>query len=123
MKQDTFFRDHWADISPESLEDYQEMFTWRPEMAPLLASADLEPGQVVVDYGCGPGGLALELAGRTGPSGHVHGVDLNAEFVRMARQALAGAGFAAFTTVHHVTDDRIPLSDAKADRLVCPAQG
>lgn len=119
MKQDTFFRDHWVNIAPEGLDDYQQMFTWRPEMAPLLAEADLEPGQVVVDYGCGPGGLALELARRTGPSGHVHCVDLNADFVRMARQALADAGFAAFTTVHHVTDDRIPLGDARVDRLVC----
>jgi ubiquinone/menaquinone biosynthesis C-methylase UbiE len=119
MTQDTFFRDHWVNIAPEGLDDYQQMFTWRPEMATLLAEADLEPGQIVVDYGCGPGGLALELARRAGPSGHVHCVDLNADFVRMARQALADAGFAAFTTVHHVTNDRIPLGDARADRLVC----
>jgi ubiquinone/menaquinone biosynthesis C-methylase UbiE len=119
MKQDTYFRDHWVEVAPERLDTYQQLFTWRAEMEPLIARAELGPGQVMVDYGCGPGGLALELARRAGPSGRVHGVDLNADFVRMARQALADAGFAASATVHHATDDRIPLPDATADRLVC----
>jgi len=119
MKRDTFFRDHWAAIEPETLDVYQQMFTWRPDMAPLLAQADIQPGHVVVDYGCGPGGLALELARRAGPAGQVHGVDLNADFVRMAREAISAAGVAAFSTIHHATDDRIPLSNATADRLVC----
>ncbi len=88
-------------------------------MERLIAGAHIAPGQVVVDYGCGPGGLAQELARRAGPSGHVHGVDLNADFVRIARQALADAGFAASATVHHATDDKIPLGGAVADRLVC----
>lgn len=119
MKQDSFFRDHWAEVAPERLDTYQQLFTWRPEMEPLIARADLGPGQIVIDYGCGPGGLALELARRTGLSGHVHGVDLNADFVRMARKALSDAGFTASATIHHATDDRIPLADATADRLVC----
>lgn len=119
MKKDTYFRDHWVDVAPGRLDTYQKMFTWRPEMERLIGGADLGPGQVVVDYGCGPGGLALELARRAGPSGHVHGVDLNADFVRIARQALADAGYAASTTIHHAMDDKIPLADATAERLVC----
>ena len=79
-----------------------------------------KPGQTVVDYGCGPGGLALELARRAGPTGHVHGVDLNAEFAGLARKALAEAGFGAASTVHHVMDDKIPLPGMRSvDRLVC----
>src|SRR5581483_1275372 len=115
----TYFRDHWVDVDPEWIDTYKKMFAWRPDMEPLLAAADIRPGQHVVDYGCGPGGLALELARRVGPQGHVHGVDLNADFVRVAGNALANAGFAASTTVHHTTNDRIPLMDKAADRLVC----
>ena len=109
MNETTYYRDHWVEVEPERLDAYTEMFKWRPEMEPLLAAADLQPGQTVVDYGCGPGGLALELARRAGPSGHVHGVDLNAEFAGLARKALAEAGFGAASTVHHVMDDKIPL--------------
>src|SRR3569833_1420898 len=88
-------------------------------MEPLIARADLRAGQVVVDYGCGPGGLMLELARRIGPEGHVHGVDLNAEFTKRARTALAREGFEGRTTVHHVSDDRVPLEDLSVDRLIC----
>ncbi len=119
LNKETYFRDHWVEVEPARLGAYTEMFKWRPEMAPLLAPAALRAGQTVVDYGCGPGGLALELATRVGPGGHVHGVDLNAEFIALARKALDEAGFAGITTFHHVQDDRIPLADASADRLVC----
>lgn len=119
MSQDTYYRDHWVEIPAEKRELYQQMFTWRPEMEPLLARADLKPGQIVVDYGCGPGGLMIELARRVGGAGHVHGVDLNLDFVGMARQALADAGLSSSSTVHHAVNDRIPLADASADRLVC----
>lgn len=119
MNEETYYRDHWIEVEPERVSAYQEMFKWRPEMEPLLAPADLRPGQIMLDYGCGPGGLALELARRAGPRGHVHGVDLNVEFIALARAALAQAGFAASATVHHVMDDKIPLPNASVDRLVC----
>jgi len=119
MNDTTYYRDHWVEVEPERVAAYKEMFRWRPEMAPLLAPADLQPGQTVVDYGCGPGGLLLELARRTTASGHVHGVDLNREFVQIARQAMTEARFGGFSSVHHAPDDRIPLPDASVDRLVC----
>lgn len=119
MDETTYYRDHWVEVEPERLAAYKEMFKWRPEMAPLLAPADLQPGQTVVDYGCGPGGLLLELARRASSSGHVHGVDLNPEFVDIARKVMAEAGFGGFSSVHHAPDDRIPLAEASVDRLVC----
>lgn len=119
MDEATYYRDHWVDVEPERLNAYTEMFKWRPEMEPILAPADLKAGQTVLDYGCGPGGLMLELARRAGPTGHVHGVDLNLEFTELARKALAEAGYGAATTVHHVTNDTIPLPSASVDRLIC----
>ena len=65
------------------------MFRWRPEMAPLLAPAALEPGLHVADYGCGPGMLSLELARRVGPDGRVHGVDINPLFLEPTARAQA----------------------------------
>ena len=86
MKPDTYYRDHWLDVDPERVGLYEEMFRWRPEMAPMLEPAELGEGQVIVDYGCGPGMLALELARRVGPSGHVHGVDINTLFLERAQE-------------------------------------
>lgn len=119
MSTETYYRDHWVDIDKQRLATYQQMFQWHPAMEPLLAAADIRAGHTVVDYGCGPGGLALELARRIETAGHVHGIDLNAAFVTLARTNLAAAGFANRATIHHITDDSIPLGNDSADRLVC----
>lgn len=119
MTTDSYYRDHWIDIDEQRLAAYQLLFQWHPSMEPLLAGAEIGDGHTLVDYGCGPGGLALELARLVGSRGHVHGVELNETFVVQAREAQDKAGFADRSTIHHVVDDHIPLGDASADRLVC----
>lgn len=118
MNEQTYYRDHWIEVAPERLEAYEEMFRWRPQMEPLLVPARLEPGQTVVDYGCGPGMLAVELAARVGPRGHVHGVDLNAAFLERARANAARAAVGDRVTFHRIVEDRIPLPDASVDRVI-----
>jgi ubiquinone/menaquinone biosynthesis C-methylase UbiE len=118
-RPETYYRDHWLEVDPERIDAYEEMFEWRPQMAPLLAPADLRPGLVVVDYGCGPGMLTLELARRVIPGGHVHAVDINRTFVERARKRLAEAGLADLVTLHQIDEDRVPLDDSSVDRVVC----
>jgi ubiquinone/menaquinone biosynthesis C-methylase UbiE len=117
MNPETYYRDHWVEIDPERLAAYEQMFEWRPLMDPLLAPAAISAGQRVVDDGCGPGGLAVELARRVG-DGHVHAIDLNETFVERARERAAREDLAERITVHHVSNDRIPLADASVDRVI-----
>ncbi len=119
MNHETYYRDHWIDIEPDRLEAYELMFEWRPQNAPLLEPARLAPGQTVVDYGCGPGGLAVELARRVAPTGHVHGVDLNRAFLERAAARAKREGVDSILTWHRCDGDKIPLDSALADRLVC----
>ena len=105
-KQDTYHRDHWVEVSAERHEAYEAMFTWRQELEPLLAGADLQPGQSVVDYGCGPGQLTVEMAGRVAPGGSVTGLDINADFVASASARL-------------LEGPVLPVGDASMDRVVC----
>jgi ubiquinone/menaquinone biosynthesis C-methylase UbiE len=95
------------------------MFTWRPEHEALIASAHVQEGQTVLDFGSGPGHLAVELARRVGADGHVHGVDVNADFVARSRQRAEGAGLADRLTFHHVTGHELPLEDDSMDRVIC----
>ena len=119
MNDATYYKDHWVQIEPERLEAYEQMFEWRPQNAPLLEPAQLAPGQTVVDYGCGPGGLAVELARRVAPTGRVHGVDLNAAFLERAAARAKRDGVEAQITWHKCDGDKLPLESRLADRLVC----
>lgn len=51
----------------------------------------VEPGMRILDVGCGPGSITIDLARRVGPHGAVLGIDASAEVVETARAAAAEA--------------------------------
>jgi demethylmenaquinone methyltransferase/2-methoxy-6-polyprenyl-1,4-benzoquinol methylase len=59
---------------------------WRERAADL---AGLAPGSRALDVACGTGDLAIELARRVGPSGHVVGSDFSEAMLERARQKSA----------------------------------
>jgi SAM-dependent methyltransferase len=50
-----------------------------------------QPGERVIDIGCGSGTTVLELAGRIGPGGFVLGADISRQSIDKARQRIAAA--------------------------------
>src|SRR5712692_5990973 len=58
----------------------------------LVDMAAPQPGEYVLDIGCGSGTTVLELAARVGPGGHVLGADISNQSVARARQRIADAG-------------------------------
>ncbi|GAA1397246.1 class I SAM-dependent methyltransferase [Luteococcus peritonei] len=52
----------------------------------------IEPGQRVLDLGCGPGSITLDLATLVGPEGPVVGVDFSEEAIATAQQAASERG-------------------------------
>lgn len=81
------------------------------------ATANLKPGEVVVDLGSG-GGLDVFLAAKKlGPTGKAIGIDMTPEMIERAR-ANAQAGGYANVEFHQSTIDRIPLPDASVDCVI-----
>lgn len=56
----------------------------------MLAAADLDAGQIVLDVGCGAGATSLQAARVVGESGRVLGVDISAPLLELAREHAAG---------------------------------
>ncbi len=116
---DSYFHDHWVHVEPARMSRYEAMFQWRDGHAPLIAPAEVGAGQVVVDFGCGPGGLSMELARRVGPAGRVLAMDINPAFLERTHALAASEGLAERVETRLLEGDAIPLEDASADRVVC----
>jgi ubiquinone/menaquinone biosynthesis C-methylase UbiE len=58
----------------------------------LLAQADYQPGERVLDLGCGGGATTLAIAEAVGPEGAALGLDVAPMLVERARQRAAAAG-------------------------------
>ncbi len=54
--------------------------------------AEIRPGEVVLDIGCGTGTLAVAAKRRVGPAGRVFGLDASREMISRARKKATGAG-------------------------------
>ena len=111
------FLEHWLNIGQERLARYETMFQWGPGAEAFYVPADIHAGHVVADFGCGPGHTAIEFAHRVGPSGHVHALDINAEFVNRTRARAEAAQLADRITTHLLTSEDLPLPDATLDRI------
>ena len=85
------------------------------------ATANLRPGEVVLDLGCG-GGLDVFLAAaKVGPTGKAIGIDMTPAMLERARQnAMRGPGGQPLTNVefHLATIDRLPLPSASVDCVI-----
>lgn len=68
-----------------------------------LDRAAPQPGESVLDIGCGTGTTVLELAARVGPEGRVLGIDVSEPMLARARERIAAAGLAQV---------RVELADA-----------
>src|SRR5262249_6021893 len=117
MSETQSFLEHWVNIEPERLARYETMYQWSAAAEAFYAPAEIGAGQVVADFGCGPGHTAIEFARRVGGSGHVHALDINAEFIAGTRAKAEAAGFADRITAHLLTTERLPLPDAALDRI------
>ncbi|ACL16726.1 class I SAM-dependent methyltransferase [Methanosphaerula palustris] len=81
-------------------------FLYRPDR---LAEMYVNPGDRVLDVGCGPGFFTREFARRVGEKGQVCAVDLQEEMLAILRGKLEPEGLMRRIQVHHCRPDSLDL--------------
>ena len=79
----------------------------------LVRLARVEPGEAVLDIGCGTGSLAIAAKRRVGPSGLVHGIDASPEMIVRARKKASRAGMEVTFTL--AAAEALPFPDGSVD--------
>jgi SAM-dependent methyltransferase len=77
----------------------------------------IEPGQVVLDLGCGAGTDLLIAAQMTGPHGRAIGVDMTTAMLERTRAGAAKIGLRNVET-HESLIESLPLADASVDVVI-----
>ena len=90
-RPDTGARERYDRLAPY----YDRYVRWfeHDHVERLLEDLELEPGETVLDVGCGPGAAVVRVGERVGPEGTVVGLDVSGEMVERARERLARRGF------------------------------
>lgn len=78
------------------------------------AFVDAQPGEAVLDLGCGAGLDLCLYAEKVGPSGKLFGLDLSQAMLEKARRNFAQAGIANVEFLH-APADAIPLPEGSVD--------
>lgn len=101
-------------------ENYQRHFVpaiATPVSADVLGTADLQPGEQVLDVACGTGVIARLAAEQVGSTGSVTGIDVSPDMIGVARATWAPAEPPIDWHVGDATS--LPFPDESYDAVLC----
>ena len=79
----------------------------------------LQPGDAVLDIGCGPGILAVRAAEQVAPGGSVTGVDISEGMLDVAREKAALHGVGETVSFQLGDMHELPFPDGRFDAIAC----
>jgi ubiquinone/menaquinone biosynthesis C-methylase UbiE len=82
----------------------------------ILRLARLEPGESVLDVGCGTGSLAIAAKRQVGPAGTVCGIDASPEMLARADRKARRGGLEV--VLRHAAAHALPFPDAQFDAVL-----
>lgn len=107
-------------LAREAAERYQSVLTpaiLGPFAEALVDHATVQPGEWIVDVGCGTGAAARHAAVQMKGTGRVTGIDVNGGMLAVARSLPTAAG--APIDWREANASQLPLDDQSVDVVLC----
>jgi ubiquinone/menaquinone biosynthesis C-methylase UbiE len=82
----------------------------------ILNEVEINPGDKILDYGCGPGFFAIMLAKRTGGSGTVYALDIHPVAIELVERRARKQNLSNIKTI--LSDCSTSLMDGSIDRVI-----
>jgi ubiquinone/menaquinone biosynthesis C-methylase UbiE len=97
-----------------TVEDAPSLDSWWRKLLQnpkRILSPFVQDGMHVLDFGCGPGLFAVELAKMVGPKGKVVAADLQQEMLDRVKAKIAGTGFEPRVSLHRTSANSTGLKE------------
>jgi SAM-dependent methyltransferase len=105
--------------SAGSLEERAQMPWYRGMLRNLLAVAEPQPGEAIVEVGCGCGAVTRFVAESTDCANPILGIDINRYLLREARASAARVGLDALMSFQEGSADDLPLETGSFGVTLC----
>lgn len=106
-----------SDNPAQTYESFMVPPLFAPAAERVLDLANPQPGERVLDVGCGTGIVARRVAARVGPTGSVTGLDLNSNMLDVAQAKSQAEGLTIDWRESRA--EALPYSDESFDLVLC----
>ena len=106
----------WIAEHPEE-ERYKHQFLDKSQ-SKVLFDVGVRSGQIVLDFGCGPGVYAVPAAKLVGDKGRVYALDINSEFLDKVEQMAKEEGLTNIVRIDASMVMEIPLKNKTVDVML-----
>ena len=90
--------------------------TFRPPINKIV-KANIKQGDIVLDYGCGPGSYTIAAVEKIGPNGKIFAADINPLALEKIKKKAEKKGYTNIETIQ--TDCDTGLDNESIDRVIC----
>jgi ubiquinone/menaquinone biosynthesis C-methylase UbiE len=101
----------------EGYESFMVPTLFAPWAARLIDAGDPQPGERILDVGCGTGIVARQVASRIGAGGSITAIDLSPDMLAVARARSAGEGLVIEWREGRA--EQLPFEDDSFDLVLC----